>query len=102
MIGTMKKYYQVDYNTTAKQPILDELTYGKFADMLHMGWSFVYDNVAVFVTCAKQCGVDVYQLTTESQGITESHTYLSAGELLSHGKICGKTFAELWEDLSLL
>lgn len=81
---------------------MDELTYAKFAEMLELGWSFVYDEIAVYITSTKQCGVDVLELTTESQGITERHTYLTADELLSHGKICGKTFLEIWDELYLL
>ena len=98
----MKKYYQVGYDPTTKQVITDELTYAKFAEMLKLGWSFIYDDVSVYVTFTKQCGVDVYQLTTESQGITERFSYLTATELLSHGKICGKTFLEIWDELYLM
>ena len=98
----MKKYYQVAYNTITKQPIMDELTYTKFGQMLELGWSFVYEEVSVFVSTTKQCGVDVYELITESRGITERHTYLTAEELLSHGKICGKTFLEIWDELDLM
>ena len=98
----MKKYYQVDYDQATNQPIMDELTYDKFSQMLELGWSFVYDDVSVYITVTKQCGVNVLELTTESSGITERHSYLTAKDLLSHGKICGKTFFEIWEDLYLM
>lgn len=98
----MKKYYQVDYDQTVKQPIMAELTYDTFVQILHLGWSFIYDDVAVYVSCSRQFGVDVYQLTTESQGITERHSYLTADELLLHGRICGKTFLEVWDELYLM
>ena len=98
----MKKYYQTNYNPITKQPIMEELTYAKFAHMLALGWSFVYDEVSVFVSTTKHCGVDVYELTTESSGITERQTYITAEELLSHGKICGKTFLEIWDELDLM
>ena len=98
----MKKYYQVDYNSETKQPIMDELTYAKFASMLDLGWSLVYDDVSVYITPIKQCGVGVLDLTTESHGIIERHSYLTADELLAHAKICGKTFLEIWEELYLM
>ena len=81
---------------------MDELTFAKFEQMLELGWSFIYDDVSVDITATKQCGVEVLELTTESQGITERHSYLTAEELLSHGKICGKTFFEIWDELSLM
>ena len=98
----MKKYYQVDYNCVTRQPVMDELTYDKFTQILHLGWNFVYDNVSIYINTTKQCGVDFYELTTEGNGITERHSYLTADELLSHGKICGKTFLEIWDELYLV
>lgn len=97
-----KKYYQMNYDNATNMPVMDELTYDEFTQMLHLGWSLVYDNVSIYITHTKQFGVDVYQLTTESQGLTDSKSYLSADELLSHGKVCGKTLWEIWDDISLM
>ncbi len=80
----------------------DKMPYDQFAKHVDWGWSFVYGDVAVYVTRTCGNGVYYYRLTTESQGVTESENFLTAEELLLHGKICGKTFAEIWDELDLM